>query len=89
MPFCGFHPKMVTGLVIFAEGLFAATLERAQANNITIEQAYQQEVKELGIFLEALENRYQIAKDQNGISRREVMEQVAAWVGEQDEGKTP
>jgi hypothetical protein len=45
MPFCGFNPKMVHGLGIFAQGLFEAL--GAIAN------------RKLNLFLEALENRYQ------------------------------
>ena len=84
MPFCGFHTKMVTGLAIFAEGLFAATLERAQAKGISIEEAYKQEVAELGVFLEALEQHYQCVKESSQLSRREVMSRVANWVAESD-----
>ncbi len=84
MPFCGFHTKMVTGLVIFAEGLFAATLERAQEKGVSIEQAYKDEVEELGIFLEALEKQYQRVKKSTDISRKEVMATVADWVAAKD-----
>jgi hypothetical protein len=79
MPFCGFHPKMVTGLATFAEGLFAATLERAEAKGITIEEAYRQEVEELGVFLEALERRYQEVKASGGEDRGAIMNEVAEW----------
>ena len=84
MPFCGFHTKMVTGLVIFAEGLFAATLERSKEKGIGIEEAYRQEVSELGVFLEELEGHYQRVKGTNGPSQRDTMSVVAEWVAEKD-----
>ena len=84
MPFCGFHTKMVTGLVIFAEGLFEATLERSKADDLSIEQAYKQEVSELGMFLEELEKHYQRVRVNGKQSRQEVMAEVAAWVADKD-----
>lgn len=85
MPFCGFHTKMVTGLVTFAEGLFEATLERSKAEGLSIEQAYRQEVAELGAFLEELEIQYQRIKKERAGSRKQVMAAVANWVAEKDE----
>lgn len=84
MPFCGFHPKMVSGLATFAEGLFIATLERANAKGIGIEEAFQHEVTELGVFIEALEEEYQRVKNSDPGTREEIMRTVAHWVGEQD-----
>ena len=89
MPFCGFHPKMVTGLVIFAEGLFSATVERAKGKGISIEEAFRIEVDELGVFLEALEKRYQMVKDSPDASRSETMAKVADWVGKADVPSKP
>jgi len=79
MPFCGYHPKMVAGLATFAEGLFLATLERARAKSITIEEAYRQEVEELGAFIEALEQKYQEVRAASDLSRNEIMQSVADW----------
>lgn len=84
MPFCGFHTKMVTGLAIFAEGLFTATLERAKADGIGIEDAYRREVSELGVFLEELERHYQRVKSSGNQQQREIMSTVANWVAEKD-----
>ena len=85
MPFCGFHIKMVKGLVIFSEGLFQATLERANENGMSIEDAYRHEVEELGTFLEALENEYQRVKRSSEEDRTAVMRSVAEWVGDHDD----
>lgn len=84
MPFCGFHIKMVKGLVIFAEGLFAATLERAEDTGMDIEHAYRHEVEELGAFLEALEEEYQRVKNATSKDRAAIMRSVAGWVAEKD-----
>jgi hypothetical protein len=84
MPWCGFNLKMATGLTTFAEGLFAATIERAQKKGVTIAEAFDQEVKELAIFLEALEARYQMVKNQKNGNVKTTMREVAAWVAAKD-----
>lgn len=83
MPFCGFNPKMVQGLGIFAQGLFEAVLERSQAEKTDIKHAFEKEVSELSLFLEALENRYQqLRKD----GSPKVMSELVEWIGEKPSG---
>ena len=79
MPFCGFNPKMVHGLGIFAQGLFEAVLERSQVEKIDIKTAFEKEVSELSLFLEALENRYQQLR-RDGSPK--VMSELVEWIGE-------
>lgn len=59
MPFCGYNPKMVQGLAIFAQGLFEAVLERSEKEHMDIRAAFEREVSELSSFLGALEEKYQ------------------------------
>ena len=74
MPLCGFKPKMIQGLALFSEGLFEATLERAEEEGISIEEAFQKEVKEIGLLLETLENTHQELKHTH--SAQETMKKV-------------
>ena len=52
MPFCGFNPKMIRGLGIFAEGLFEATVTRAKEEGKTIPEAFEIEMRDIGLFLQ-------------------------------------
>jgi len=62
MPFCGFNPKMIRGLAIFAEGLFEATVTRADEEGKTIPDAFQTELRDIGLFLQAIEDKHQELK---------------------------
>ena len=62
MPFCGFNPKMIRGLAIFAEGLFEATLTRAEEEGKSIPEAFQIELRDIGLFLQAIEDKHQDLK---------------------------
>lgn len=82
MPMCGFNKKMIQGIAIFCEGLFEATLERAKQQNIGVEEAFRNEIRELGLFLEALEEKYQELRTQ--YTPAETMRKIADWI---DKGK--
>lgn len=64
MPLCGFNPKMIEGIAIFAEGLFEATVSRANKEGLSIEQAFQIELRDIKMFLQALEDKHQELKRQ-------------------------
>lgn len=80
MPLCGFNKKMVRGIAIFAEGLFEATLQRAKDEGKSIEDAFNDEVKEISLFLEALENKHQELKKNH--SPKETMKKAVEWIDE-------
>lgn len=84
MPFCGFNLQMVKGLTTFADGLFSATVERAKEKGIGLEQAFTEEVNELGQFLEALENEYQTAKRRSGGNGVRAAKKTSKWVARKD-----
>ena len=62
MPLCGFNPKMIQGIAIFAEGLFEATVARAEEENLSLPEAFQIELRDIGLFLQALEDKHQELK---------------------------
>lgn len=82
MPLCGFNSKMIDGIAVFAQGLFEATLARAEEENVSIEEAFKMEVREMSLFLEALENKHQELKRTH--SPRQSMEKAVQWIGEND-----
>lgn len=79
---CGFNSRMVQGIAIFAEGLFEATVERAKENNISIDQSFNTEIKEIQKFLEALEGKHQELKKSH--TPEETMTRVVKWIDEQE-----
>lgn len=64
MPLCGFNPKMIQGIAVFAEGLFEATVSRAGEENLSLEEAFQIELRDIKLFLQALEDKHQELKRQ-------------------------
>ena len=62
MPLCGFNPKMIQGIAIFAEGLFEATVARAEEEAMTLPEAFQIELRDIRLFLQAIEDRHQELK---------------------------
>lgn len=62
MPLCGFNPKMIQGIGMFAEGLFEATTARAVEENKTLTEAFEIELRDIGLFLQALEDKHQELK---------------------------
>lgn len=62
MPLCGFNPKMIQGIAIFAEGLFEATAARAAEENKPLPEAFRTELRDIGLFLQALEDKHQELK---------------------------
>jgi uncharacterized membrane protein YgdD (TMEM256/DUF423 family) len=55
---CGFNQKMIEGIATFSEGLYQATMERGQQNNVTDVAAVKAEIKEIGLFIKALQAKY-------------------------------
>lgn len=82
MPVCGFNGKMIDGIVVFAQGLFEATIARAKENGVSIEEAFKQEVRDMTLFLEALENKHQELKRAH--SPHETMRKVVEWIDDQE-----
>ena len=81
MPWCGFNTRMITGLTMFAEGLFEATVERAREQDIAIDEAFRREIDELASFVEALEEKYQRLRTSGSAT---VMDELSDWVAEKD-----
>lgn len=63
MPLCGFNKKMITGIVIFSEGLFEATIERGLENKVDDLTAVKREVREIDLFIKSLHNQYRTPED--------------------------
>jgi hypothetical protein len=82
MPLCGFNTKMVQGIALFSEGLFEATLDRAEAQGVDIEQAFRTELKEITAFLEAIEKMHQETKRDS--DRATTMTRIVRWMAEND-----
>jgi hypothetical protein len=81
MPLCGFNPKMIQGVAIFAQGLFEAVLARSRAEEIDMHVAFEKEVSEISLFLEALEDKYQeLRRDRP----TKVMTELVDWIGDQN-----
>lgn len=62
MPLCGFNPKMIQGISIFAEGLFEATVARAEEEDKSLDEAFQIELRDIRLFLRAIEDKHQELK---------------------------
>jgi len=62
MPLCGFNQKMIQGIAMFAEGLFEATAARAAEEKMTLTEAFKIELRDIGLFLQALEDKHQELK---------------------------
>ncbi len=58
MPLCGFNPKMLKGLTMFAQGLYEQALKRQREDGISIGRAFEIEVEEMNIFLTKLDEKY-------------------------------
>lgn len=79
MPLCGFNPLMLKGLTMFAQGLYAQALDRSKRDKITVERAFEIEVKEMTIFLSKLDEKYYSELRPNH-NVQEAMEQLVEWV---------
>jgi len=64
MPLCGFNAKMIQGITMFAEGLFEATAARAAEEKISLPEAFKIELRDIELFLQALEAKHQELKRQ-------------------------
>ncbi|MEK6887504.1 MAG: hypothetical protein AABX14_01010 [Candidatus Aenigmatarchaeota archaeon] len=84
MPLCGFNKGMITGIAIFAEGLFEATLQRAKENNVDIETSFRNEVRDITEFLNALEREHQKLKLE--YTPKETMGKIVKWIDDKDSG---
>lgn len=62
MPLCGFNPKMIQGIAVFAEGLFEATVARAKEEQMSLPEAFNIELRDIRLFLQAIEDRHQELK---------------------------
>ena len=62
MPLCGFNTKMIQGIAIFAEGLFEATVARADEEGKSLDEAFQIELRDIRLFLQAIEDKHQELK---------------------------
>jgi hypothetical protein len=58
MPVCGFNPKMIQGIVLFSQGLCESVVKRAREQNVDISIAIEREIKEMSVFLAALDEKY-------------------------------
>ena len=58
MPLCGFNPKMLKGLTLFAQGLYEQAKKRSNDDGINMEKSYEKEIEEMNIFLSELDRRY-------------------------------
>jgi len=76
MPLCGFNPKMIEGIALFAQGLFEATVARAEQQNIPLPEAFRIELDDIAAFLQALEDKHQEFK-RKGASPKSVAAAVA------------
>ena len=58
MPLCGFNPKMLAGLTLFAQGLYEQADKRAKEDNCSLEKSYNSEINEMTILLEKMDEEY-------------------------------
>src|SRR5438876_328161 len=63
MPICGFNAKMIQGIAQFSEGLFEATVAKADQKSQDPPAAVRNELAEIDLFLRELERRYGIPTD--------------------------
>lgn len=55
MVWCGYHPDMETGVMLFGQGLIQALSQRAQRENIPFDDLPQIELSELKAFLSQMQ----------------------------------
>ncbi|MFH0969801.1 MAG: hypothetical protein V1804_04800 [Patescibacteria group bacterium] len=58
MPICGFNPKMLKGLTLFAQGLYEQAKKRSEEDGVDLKESYDKEIEEMNIFLSELDRRY-------------------------------
>ena len=83
MPMCGFSPKMLQGLTMFAQGLYDSALVRSQEKRISIEAAMEAEIHEMNVFLAALDEHYDELKERMSVDQ--AMRNLTQWTQEQRE----
>lgn len=60
MPLCGFDKQMLDGLSMFYEGLAEAVIRKSKANEITMVQAIETEIKEMNEFVDELSGLHDV-----------------------------
>lgn len=82
MPLCGFDAKMLQGLTLFAQGLYESALRLSEEKGIAVDEAMQIEIKEMNVFLGALEEKYQALRKTHGVD--EAMRELTEWTAMRD-----
>ena len=77
MPMCGFNPKMLKGLTMFAQGLYEQAEWQAERQGISLGEAFEKEVKEMNVFLAALDEHYEVLRKSTDVD--DAMRQLVAW----------
>jgi hypothetical protein len=77
MPMCGFSPKMLQGLTMFAQGLYESALARSKEKKVSIENAMAAEILEMNVFLAALDERYDELKVR--MDTDQAMRELVKW----------
>jgi hypothetical protein len=80
MPLCGFNKRMIDGIVTFSDGLFTATLDRGKQNGVDDLSAVATEVREIGLFIDALKERYG-SPDDSGKAMPDMIYGIAVFAG--------
>ena len=86
MPMCGFNPKILEGLALFAQGVYESALRLAKERDVSIEDAMEIEIREMGVFLAALDERYDELRKTRSVDV--AMVELAKWT-EKPIAKTP
>jgi len=85
MPMCGFNPKMLKGLTMFAQGLCEQALKRQEEEGISVERAFEIEVEEMNIFLTKLDEKYyEELRPKHTVE--EAMDMLVEWAAAQAKG---
>lgn len=83
MPFCGFNPTMLKGLALFSQGLYEQAVKRADKDGVDVKTAMEIEVREMNIFLPALDEQYEVLRKTMGVD--EAMRALVKWAKEHQE----
>jgi len=77
MPFCGCNAQMLQGLANFAQGLYKQALKLSEDQGLSIEDAMEKEIKEMNVFLAALDDRYDELRKKRSVDA--AMVELAEW----------
>jgi hypothetical protein len=78
---CGFSPKMLQGLTMFAQGLYESAVTRSHEKKISIEAAMEAEIHEMNVFLAALDEHYDELKERMSVD--DAMRGLTLWTEQQ------